>query len=227
VTAILYLLVREQGVEPAAFVCPGTRNTMPFDFGGPAKTAKDWSNFPSERYLSYSVYNAYPAAGSPVKESLWANRLKADFAIAADMNPGVSKLLTVRPTSSAPDFTATNSRNHPRLGQNVLYGDGHVDIAQTVFAGYNWDNIYTYSSPVPSSVNWMPPLQIGITGSPLHENDSVLRPVATTDPGTAEPGRWRRYVLYGEPGRDAAKVGLCVLVVWGVAKAFRARKQRS
>ena len=36
-----------------------------------------------------------------------------------------------------------NSNNHAKKGQNVLYGDGHVDFVTDVFVGRNQDNIYT------------------------------------------------------------------------------------
>lgn len=231
VTAILYLLVREQGVDPATFICPGTSRD-PFDFGGVGGKASSFSNFPSEKHLSYSVHNAYPAAGSGVSPETWSNRLKADFAIAADMNPGSRALLQVTPSSSVNDLRKANTRNHPQRGQSVLYGDGHVDIYPSPFMGYNQDNVYTYGPPMPSSGPWVAPLSSGIVGPPAHANDSVLLPVATSDPGTIEPSETSRKITsFLESGWIARITLLGVAAgfffLWRILKDARAAKRRS
>lgn len=40
-----------------------------------------------------------------------------------------------------------NSRNHGGEGQNVLFGDGHVDFTRKPIVGVNSDNIYTWQTP--------------------------------------------------------------------------------
>jgi prepilin-type processing-associated H-X9-DG protein len=77
-----------------------------------------------------------------------------------------------------------NSNNHQQEGQNVLYGDGHVEFQQSCFCGpllgigtntYN-DNIYTARTD-----NGAQPHGGGsITAGPYDNLDNVLYP--TDDP---------------------------------------------
>ena len=64
-----------------------------------------------------------------------------------------------------------NSNNHDEDGQNVLYGDGHVEFTQNPFVGVQRDNIFARRS-----------LGTGFTSSGYQNssydlNDSVLLPV--------------------------------------------------
>ena len=66
-----------------------------------------------------------------------------------------------------------NSGNHGQEGQNVLYGDGHVDWSATPFCGMKQDNIYTVSG----STDGSNPKGSGIEGtSPKWAGDSVIIP---------------------------------------------------
>jgi prepilin-type processing-associated H-X9-DG protein len=56
-----------------------------------------------------------------------------------------------------------NSENHERDGQNVLYGDGHVDWTHNPFCGVAADNIYTTRDGQ-------------VDASPVDRADSVLLP---------------------------------------------------
>jgi prepilin-type processing-associated H-X9-DG protein len=56
-----------------------------------------------------------------------------------------------------------NSNNHEDDGQNVLYGDGHVEFQKNPFVGVQRDNIYTTQAGV-------------VVGSPVNSNDSVMLP---------------------------------------------------
>src|SRR5207302_9636649 len=62
--------------------------------------------------------------------------------IAADINPGSAPTVTTGATvgavvynSARSSMVGANTRNHKGDGQNVLYGDGHVDWQATPFAG--------------------------------------------------------------------------------------------
>ena len=66
---------------------------------------------------------------------------------AADLNPGTSPTATdnvFKPTatSSAVEMKLANSNNHDKDGQNVLYGDGHVEFQSNPFCGVQRDNIF-------------------------------------------------------------------------------------
>lgn len=182
VTAALFLLVRAQQVDPSAFVCPTTSATV-WDFGGPDRTAADVANFPSERHLSYSFMHPYPPKA--VIESGYrfnVNLISAEFAVAADLNPGGATLLRVTPSSPLREMRSANTRNHDRSGQMVLYGDGHTEKIEHPFGGIQRDNIYTYrAGPADGQ---QPGPSAGISGPPFDAHDAVLLPAATLDPHT-------------------------------------------
>jgi prepilin-type processing-associated H-X9-DG protein len=179
VTAALYLLLRTQDITSEVFTCPSSQQER-WDFGGGANTAMNWSNWNGDagikKHLSYSLANPYADDGAVERKYIWTNSLGAEFALAADMNPGAGKdgtpgVLAVTSTSSARDMKAANSRNHEGDGQNVLYGDGHVEFQANPFCGVARDNIYARrksgAGPLVSDL---------IVGSPYDAADSVLLP---------------------------------------------------
>jgi prepilin-type N-terminal cleavage/methylation domain-containing protein len=180
VSASLYLLLSTQDIGTAVFICPSS-NATAWDYGGGTNTAQQWANWNStqgvKQNLSYSWQNWYPTTTAV---SLGFKLLPpgSDFAVAADLNPGdansvpgtTSNVLAVTTTSSARDMKQANTNNHDQDGQEILYGDGHVDFEQNPFAGVNRDNIYTTktSSTVLSGGEVIEP--------PYDGNDSILLP---------------------------------------------------
>ena len=80
----------------------------------------------------------------------------------ADRNPGV-----IPPPANSPPLklAAGNSRNHDQAGQNVLYGDWHVEFQATPYCGVEddkaqgrHDNIYTALTPTPLQKGQSPPV---------------------------------------------------------------------
>ena len=189
VTAAMFLLLRTQDITPAVFICPLGGKSR-WDFGGPTKTAQDWSNFPNLGVLSYSMNNPYLSPAAVKAGAVWDNTLNSGFAVAADLNPGGPALQLVQPTSPLKQQRAANSPNHGGDGQNVLYGDGHVSFSQTVFCGTQKDNIYTNESVPGAAAN----------DSPAGPLDSFLLPTAGTGPAfmlPAEQFDWRRLLPWG------------------------------
>jgi prepilin-type processing-associated H-X9-DG protein len=136
------------------------------------KTAfTDW-----RKNMSYSLANPYPANAVVEAGYKWNNTLGAEFAVAADINPGVGDGYDVTlPTenSSSKDMQKANSPNHQGGGQNVLYGDGHVEFQQNPFCGAKRDCIYT----VAGTANGQPTTTSKtVVGSPTWAGDSVLLP---------------------------------------------------
>jgi len=66
-----------------------------------------------------------------------------------------------------------NSNNHDEDGQNVLYGDGHVEWQQNPFVGPNRDNIYTAAKDS-TGVSRQP--SDCLTYSSFDPNDVILAP---------------------------------------------------
>jgi prepilin-type processing-associated H-X9-DG protein len=102
--------------------------------------------------------------------------LEPTFAVAADINPGTTgnggndNVMNPNTSSSGQAMAIANSNNHGKQGQNILFGDGHVEFDNNCFSGTDRDNIYTRGGPT-----W------GTTGqdlvaSPYTANDSVLLP---------------------------------------------------
>ena len=181
VTAALFLLIRTQDIGPANFVCPSTGQTG-WNYGSTARqhnTARNWTNWPGDAtqrdHLSYSMQNPYASADATRKGFKWNNALPPSFAIAADMNPGIDALLKLTVNSPRDQMIKGNSPNHGGEGQNVLFGDGHVQFDSKPFIGVDDDNIYTYG---PSGTKHPNQGGDGIVGSPADANDSILLPTA-------------------------------------------------
>ncbi|MGC4033581.1 MAG: type II secretion system protein [Tepidisphaeraceae bacterium] len=194
VSAALWLLVRGDYVkDTSVFICPSSNDSADrlYDGKGAAVTAKQRGNFRSGHNLSYSVFCMY---GSAVKD-FWSDTLQSGCALMADKNPGigdgddVTKVATSQPAEA---YAITNSRNHGRGIQNVLYADGSVQQERTPYVGVgynrsaagfkNGDNIYTALSAKPLPAGTEPPADgQGVAGknvSPAWPYDSYLVPTA-------------------------------------------------
>lgn len=178
VTGALYLTMRTQDITSNAFVCPATLKQR-WDFGGGANTALSWTNWAGDtgirEHLSYSYQNPYPTQEAAMNGFRFNNTTPAEFATAADINPGTDALLELNMRSAADQMRRGNSPNHGRAGQNVLFGDGHVEFATTPFVGAKRDNIYTFGD---SGVDHPDRGGDGIVGSPAGALDSILLPPA-------------------------------------------------
>jgi prepilin-type processing-associated H-X9-DG protein len=176
VSAAIFLLLRTQEITPEVFTCPHTEAER-WDLGGDGMTAQNWSNWEGPQgiklHLSYSYQNPYPDDGAVKAKFILTTAISAEFAVAADMNPGVvngCNVLTVISTSSSSQMKAGNSRNHDGDGQNVLYGDGHVEFQQNPFCGVKRDNIYARRA---DSIGYA---SSDVINSPRDADDSVLLP---------------------------------------------------
>jgi len=156
VTAALFMLLRTQDITSEVFTCPSS-NAEKDLYGGGTNAPINRSNFSGPKHLSYSYQNPYPgttAIGSGFK---FNNTLGAEFAVAADINPGTSgsgdNIWFPQSTSSAKDMRQANSNNHDKDGQNILYGDGHVAWESNPYSGVNRDHIYAQASDVNGTVD--------------------------------------------------------------------------
>jgi prepilin-type processing-associated H-X9-DG protein len=173
VTAALFLLLRTQDITSEVFVCPSTEQEKDTYGGANGAVAPiQRSNFSDhQKNLGYSYQNPYPRQKAIEAGFKLNNAIGAEFAVAADKNPGMSggdsfakdNVMAPTATSSARDLKQANSRNHDRDGQNILYGDGHVAWESNPFVGVNRDNIYSTADGK-------------IAASPVDANDSILLP---------------------------------------------------
>jgi len=183
VTASLFLLLRTQEIGSEVFTCPSS-NAEKDSFEGGSNTALNRSNFSNlTRNLSYSYANPFPTTSAIGNGYKLNNSLTPDFTVMADINPGntvngasTSNAGTVRTNSSASGMKDGNSNNHGQDGENVLYGDGHVEFQNNPFVGIQRDNIYTVSDFTATSVASPQYTTTVFVGAPVTANDSVLLP---------------------------------------------------
>ena len=182
VTAALFMLLRTQDITSDVFNCPSS-NAEKDDYGGGTNAPINRSNFTDYRKnLSYSYQNPYPSDDAIARGFKLNNSIGAEFAVAADINPGTAgtgdNVLNITANSSAKDMKQGNTNNHDKDGQNILYGDGHVAWESNPFVGVNRDNIYARSKD-DGSGNDPKVNHSDLTdsfGSPYDANDSVLLP---------------------------------------------------
>lgn len=193
VTASLFLLLRTQDITAEVFTCPSS-NGQKWDYEGGQNTAQNWCNWESQATstsagyqdmspsLSYSYADPFGGSSAIATGFKLTSSIQPDFAVAADLNPGVNSNIpcnpsTVTTTSSGSQMQQGNSRNHGSTGQNVLYGDGHVEFQNNPFVGSLRDNIYC-SHPVGQALS-SNNISVGKynTLDPGDANDSVLVPL--------------------------------------------------
>jgi len=194
VPSVLFLLLRTQDLTSAVFVCPSSTYTPDaYKFTGTTMTGNklgqvNWTLYSN---LSYSIENPYPtttaiSASPPFNWSPNPPVGGSEYAIAADLNPGTtttgsnSMSVALTTNAAASVLKQGNSSNHSQVGQNVLYGDGHVAWQTTCMCGVQQDNIYAPSAGVTTATGVYNPISTnpsGTTGwSPSCGWDSVLLP---------------------------------------------------
>jgi prepilin-type N-terminal cleavage/methylation domain-containing protein/prepilin-type processing-associated H-X9-DG protein len=190
VSASFFLLLRNEQITAAVFVCPSS-NAEAWDFGGGSNSAQNWVNWNGTsgitKNLSYSYENPF-ASSTAISNGWQLKNPGATYAIAADINPGSSvpnttknptNVLTTDPNSN---MRQGNSANHQQDGQNVLYGDGHAEWMNNPFCGSQHDNIYTGLGNTTATTANYPfisggTLKAGQATSSPHDNlDSILLP---------------------------------------------------
>jgi len=182
VTAALFMLLRTQDITSEVFICPSS-NAEKDTYEGGTNAPINRCNFSTAKNLSYSFQNPYPYAGAIGAGWKFNNTLGAEYAIAADINPGTApagtdNVLQPTQTSSAKDMKLSNTNNHDKDGENILYGDGHVAWESNPFVGTNRDNIYC--AMVGTQTNQQEAAgTVGKLG-PYDGNDSVLTPTDDT-----------------------------------------------
>jgi prepilin-type N-terminal cleavage/methylation domain-containing protein/prepilin-type processing-associated H-X9-DG protein len=139
VTASLFLLLKTQDLTSEIMICPssqGERDT----FGN--KSVQDRSNFTEiPLNLTYSYQNPFPTLNASNAGFKLNYTLTSDFAIAGDINPGITggnpsdDVRHPKYNSARTDMQKANTNNHNGDGQNVLYADGHVEFQNTPFCG--------------------------------------------------------------------------------------------
>jgi hypothetical protein len=167
VTAGPFRLIQLKLADPKLFLClavelPATQPAIKLD-------PSNQSNFTDLTQFNYSFANPYPNQDAATAGYELHAPFKPDFALAADLNPGVDALTKTGPMASKEEIKTINSPNHQGYGQNILFGDDHVEVDTRPFcSGPHHDNIYTFGAGNGA----------GIIGSPDGPEDSILLPTA-------------------------------------------------
>jgi len=133
VTAAIFLLARESGISADVFNCPAAlRNGLAEQDTFDATTVRQRSNFRARVNYNYSFQNMYLPADSAGPSDV----------MAADTNPGGQGILTATTQETLQQVRLSNSPNHQRDGQNVLFRNGEVRFEPSAFFGKPVDNIY-------------------------------------------------------------------------------------
>jgi prepilin-type N-terminal cleavage/methylation domain-containing protein/prepilin-type processing-associated H-X9-DG protein len=213
ITASMFLLMKSTDLTPDIFVCPSSNATRGFTLNN----VKDWSNFEDSpswgQHTTYSMACMFPGSTAVNSGFRWSSTVAnpTDFALAADMNPGIlggipfgtanvgNSVTLPTHTSGSRDMSHANSNNHNNQGQNVLYADGHVSWQTTPFCGVSCvitsaggggnptgfnDNIYTSrgNTPLTGASAEQGMLLSSPANFPADGMDSYLLP---TDDGTS------------------------------------------
>jgi prepilin-type N-terminal cleavage/methylation domain-containing protein/prepilin-type processing-associated H-X9-DG protein len=167
-TAPIFLVMKSQKLGTEVMICPYNDETS---FVPDSPNLVGRSNFTDhKKNLGYSFANPYPDSAAVAAGYRLSNKLRADFPIGADRNPGNGEryddVYAPNPNSPTLIMEKANSPNHEQEGQNVLFADGHVSWEKTAFVGISQDNIYTAKNGTAAQVET----------SPADATDSVLLP---------------------------------------------------
>jgi prepilin-type N-terminal cleavage/methylation domain-containing protein len=152
VLASFFLLQKTQDLTSAVFTCPSS-NAVPMAFPATGTNPPGaggysmWGDATQliNTLLSYSMEDPFPSTNALAVGWKWNAAIAPDYAIAADINPGnitgatkqtgQGTIYTVTSASSRIAMAGANSPNHLQEGQNVMYGDFHVEWQTSPFCG--------------------------------------------------------------------------------------------
>ena len=128
----LWLIVRNEMSDARVFACPNDGDAMIDD----SDTPESWWSFQTLTAVSYSYQNQ-------LGRIMTEGSMSARIAIMADKSPFRPEVVE-EPTGSDAEKEKYewNSPNHDWRGQNVLYGDGHVEFTTDPMCGHSRNNIW-------------------------------------------------------------------------------------
>jgi prepilin-type processing-associated H-X9-DG protein len=181
VPSALYLLLQTEDITSAVFVCPSSNATADTYNSGAVtapQSAQNHANWSSvQQNLSYSYADPYPSSAAVGTGYKLTSSMDPSFAVCSDINPGVTStnnaddVLAVNTSSSGQGNRLGNSNNHGKDGQNVLFGDGHVEFEQNCCCGILRDNIFCCNNEQTGLSN--PANVQGMYNSPFDNQDST------------------------------------------------------
>lgn len=152
----LWLLVRNEGLDPKSFICPGDEDAVALDFeemkrisNAKIKFWRDMRDFQSMANLSYSYHDPWSTHGVQEDSALMADKSNAYDTEIGVRNPRAGDYPIQNKDKTWGDDNGKNprhgnSKNHQGECQNVLFMNSSVKRGETPLMGMGGDNIYTY-----------------------------------------------------------------------------------
>lgn len=175
--ACLWMLVRSGSITPAILVCPSEKGVEAAKDAEPKK----WWTVESLTQCNYSYQNQL---GRTTRDNV-----AADVVLLADKSPMRADVQTEervkagknkpKPDSDMKKWYTWNSPNHGWQGQNVLYGDGHVEFQDKPTCGKEGNNIWIGEDRDAETKAWKPadpPVYARYDKGITDKNDSWLVP---------------------------------------------------
>lgn len=159
VYANLWILTLRGDVSPKSFICKSDSASAPAPVN-PQNSTNYYDGFSDAKSNSYSV--AYPYSQQGAIGKWWSATIDASLPVMSDLAPkqgsgtGTNQRRVTGVTPGNLDKTA-NSWLHQSDGQNVAFGDNHVEFTRLPDCGNNNDNIFTSNSGAPNKAGTAPP----------------------------------------------------------------------
>ena len=190
-SACLWMLNLVNEAPPKIFLCKSDRYVITPAQSLDQTTGNYYCNFQGPTQISYSI--AYPWTSGTTVSTVWRGRdMSSNTPLMSDIAP--LKEANVKEPDDAKGTTGKllNTASHESAGQNVSYGDGHVDWCRDPYCGANNDNIFTVQAA--SGGAFQPGMAISAAGTlpaaPSTQGDFpdvVMVPVRKTSDGTIGP----------------------------------------
>jgi len=138
VSSSLYIMINDESATPNSFTCPSS-----VDARDPQTNQADQYDFTGPQNLSYSSLNMYHAdPDGQGMASMWNANVSGQVVLMGDDNDNSGKDTTAADFAVKADRERWNNTYHKRFGQNLLFGDAHVDFADNPEQGPSMDNVY-------------------------------------------------------------------------------------